>query len=222
MEHPEIRAGQRVGGEGPVFVGARVALYPMADDYVDRILGAISALSPWREWLTIETDDLGTTMIGPPEPLFGAMRDLFVAVAKTGVHVAMAATVSRGCPGEPCDSRCATPRLPVGAAPLPPVDERNAGALARVAAAPQLDVRAAAQLSLYPLGAGHHMDEIEACIAFLQASGLGFAPRHFSSTLRGDSGPLFAALAEAFLAFGAPGGHVAMDLKLSANSPSAV
>ena len=72
MEDPVSRAG-----EGPVFVGARVALYPMADDYVDRILGAIGALAPWRATLTIETDDLGTTMIGPPEPLFGAMRDLF-------------------------------------------------------------------------------------------------------------------------------------------------
>lgn len=218
MDDPDTRAL-----EGPVFVGARVALYPMADDYVDRILGAIGALAPWRESLTIDTDDLGTTMIGPPEPLFAAMRDLFVAVAETGVHVAMAATISRGCPGEPCDSRCATPRLPVDASPAPPpVEDRIAGALARVAAAPALGVPAAAQLSLYPLGAGHHMDEIEACIAFLKASGLGFAPRHFSSTLRGDSGPLFEALAEAFLAFGAPQGHVAMDLKVSANSPTAV
>jgi len=39
--------------------------------------------------------------------------------------------------------------------------------------------------------------------------------------LRGDAGPVFATLAEAFCRFGPPEGHVAIDLTVSANSPTA-
>ena len=46
--------------------------------------------------------------------------------------------------------------------------------------------------------------------------------KNFCTKLRGDAGPVFATLSEAFLRFGAPQGHVALDLKVSANSPSKV
>jgi hypothetical protein len=146
------------------------------------------------------------------------MRDLFVAAAGGGVHCVLAATVSRGCPGEPDDPIC-TPLS--GFDHDKPLDARIDAAMAQVAAAPRTGRIVAAQFSLYPLGNGHHMDEIYGCIAFLKKSGVFDRSKNFCTKLRGDAGPVFATLSEAFLRFGAPGGHVALDLKVSANSPSA-
>lgn len=201
-----------------MFSGAQISLYPMTDDFVGVILGAIEALEPYRPSFRIETDDISTLIVGPPEQLFPAMRDLFVKAAGSGVHCVLAATVSRGCPGEPDDPIC-TPLGP--AAHQLPLAARIEAAVAHVSAANRTGQDIAAQFSLYPLGNGHHMDEIYGCIAFLKQSGVFDRSKNFCTKLRGDAGPVFATLSEAFLRFGAPEGHVALDLKVSANSPSA-
>ena len=199
-----------------MFSGAQLSLYPMCDDFVGVILGALSALDPYRERFRIETDDVSTLIVGPPEEIFPAMRDLFAAAASSGVHVVLSATVSRGCPGEPDDPRC-TP-LPGG--PLGPLETRIAQARQRVAEAAVLGQPVAAQFSLYPLGAHAHMDEIYGCIDFLKGSGVFDRSKNFCTKLRGDAGPVFSTLSEAFLSFGSPQGHVALDLTVSANSPT--
>ena len=70
-----------------MFSGAQISLYPMADDFVGVILGALGALDPYRDRLRIETDDISTLLVGPPEVLFPALRDLFVAAARSGRSV---------------------------------------------------------------------------------------------------------------------------------------
>ena len=201
-----------------MFSGAQLSLYPMTDGFVDVILSSITALDPYRPVMRIETDDISTLIVGPPEMLFPAMRDLLAAATTRGAHCVLAATVSRGCPGEPDDPIC-TPAE--GGGLLVPLAERIDKALASVAAAPVLGIRVAAQFSLYPLGQSH-MDEIYGCIDFLKRSGVFDRSKHFCTKLRGDAGPVFATLGEAFLRFGAPDGHVTLDLKVSANSPTAV
>ena len=89
-----------------------------------------------------------------------------------------------------------------------------------MADAPLVGQTVAAQFSLYPLGSDVHMDEIYGCIDFLKGSGVYDRSKNFCTKLRGDAGPVFAALSEAFLSFGAPEGHVALDLTVSANSPT--
>ena len=89
-----------------MFSGAQISLYPMADDFVGVILGALGALDPYRDRLRIETDDISTLLVGPPEVLFPALRDLFVAAARSGRHCVLSAAISRGCPGEPDDPIC--------------------------------------------------------------------------------------------------------------------
>jgi energy-coupling factor transport system substrate-specific component len=200
-----------------MFSGAQISLYPMTDDFVDVILGAIGALDPYRPSFRIETDDLSTLIVGPPEQLFPAMRDLFLTASRRGVHCVLAATVSRGCPGEPDDPIC-TPLA--GSSGDRPLEERIAAAIRHVETVPRTGQVVAAQFSLYPLGSGHHMDEIYGCIDFLKRSGVFDRSKNFCTKLRGDAGPVFATLSEAFLRFGAPQGHVALDLKVSANSPS--
>ncbi len=200
-----------------MFSGAQLSLYPMSDDFVDIILGAIGSLDPWRDRLRLETDSLSTLMVGPPDILFPAMRDLFCAASRSGVHTTMHATVSRGCPGEPDDPMC----TPVAG---PPRDaglaDRVAACREAVAAAPLQHQTVAAQLSLYPLGIDHHMDEIYGCIAFLKDSGVFDRSKNFCTALRGDAGPVFETLGQAFTGFGAEAGHLAMDVTVSANSPS--
>jgi uncharacterized protein YqgV (UPF0045/DUF77 family) len=189
----------------------------MSDDFVRIILGAIEALDPWRDRLRLETDSLSTLMVGPPEVIFPAMRDLFCAAAGSGVHTTMHATVSRGCPGEPDDPIC-TPVA--GAARETSLADRVVAYRETVAAAPLLQQDLAAQLSLYPLGVGHHMDEIYGCIEFLKSSGTFHRSKNFCTALRGDAGPVFETLGQAFTGFGAVAGHLAMDVTVSANSPS--
>src|SRR5919112_6237355 len=202
-----------------MFSGAQVSLYPMTDDFVGVILGAIGALEPYRPSFRIETDDVSTLIVGPPEQLFPAMRDLFLAAAGNGIHCVLAATVSRGCPGEPDDPIC----TPIGhVVHDKPLDDRITAAIAHVADAPETGQIVAAQFSLYPLGDGHHMDEIYGFIEFLKKSGVFDRSKNFCTKLRGDAGAVFATLSEAFLRFGALNGHAAIDLKVSANSPSAV
>lgn len=96
-----------------MFAGAQVSLYPMCDGFVSLIMNSLSALDPYRDQLRIETDDISTLIVGPPEVLFNAMRDLFVQIASSGKHVVMHATVSRGCPGEP-DAEICQPRTTLG------------------------------------------------------------------------------------------------------------
>jgi len=200
-----------------MFSGAQISLYPMSDRFVDIILGSLSALDPYRDEFRIETDDVSTLIVGPSEKLFPAMRDLFVAAAGSGVHCVLSATISRGCPGEPDDPICTPIAGSIHAGSL---EERVAAARSAVAESRPTGQEVAAQFSLYPLGADHHMDEIYGCIDFLKGSGVFDRSKNFCTKLRGDAGPVFATLGEAFLRFGAPQGHVALDLTVSANSPS--
>ncbi|RUV58045.1 HMP/thiamine-binding protein [Mesorhizobium sp. M5C.F.Ca.IN.020.29.1.1] len=200
-----------------MFSGAQISLYPMCDDFVGVILRALSAMDFYRPNFRIETDDISTLIVGPPEQLFPAIRDLFASAAASGVHCVLSATVSRGCPGEPDDPIC-TPIS--GSSHELSLAERIGAARAHVDGAKKLGQEVAAQFSLYPLGEGHHMDEIYGCIDFLKASGVFDRSKNFCTKLRGDAGPVFATLSEAFLRFGAPQGHVALDLTVSANSPS--
>lgn len=201
-----------------MFIGAQVSLYPMASDFVRVILSALEALSPYRDRLRIETDDISTLMVGAPDPLFDAICDLFAQAARGPAHVALHATVSRGCPGEPDDPSCRCETL--SRAQTQSLADRQAAAQAAVAAAPAAGVMIDVQFSLYVLGAARHMDEIYGCIAFLKESGTFLGSKNFCTRLRGDAGPVFETLRQAFLRFGPAEGHVTLDLTASANSPS--
>jgi uncharacterized protein YqgV (UPF0045/DUF77 family) len=200
-----------------MYFGAQISLYPMSGDFVRIITDALAALDPYRDQLKIETDDISTLLVGEPEVLFAAMRDLYSAAARSGEHCVLSATISRGCPGATEDVACSSGLFD---GPLAPMAERHAAAMAAMAGAPQMGVDAAAQFALYVLGSGEHMDEIMGCIDFVKASGVFDRPKNLCTRLRGDAGPVFMALEQAFCRFGPPQGHVAVDLTVSANSPT--
>lgn len=200
-----------------MFSGAQVSLYPMSDNFVGIILDAIKALDPYRDRLRIETDDISTLMVGPPDVLFAAMRDLFVSAAASGEHCVLSAAISRGCPGEPDDAICGA-RL--SSSRSEPLAERVEAAIAAVKDTTETGQPTAAQFSLYVMGTGTHMDEIYGCIDFLKRSGTFDRSKNFCTKLRGDAGAIFATIHEAFYRFGDPEGHVTLDITVSANSPS--
>lgn len=201
-----------------MFIGAQVSLYPMTSDFVDVILSSLGALDPYRDSLRIETDDISTLMVGAPEPLFDAVRDLFARAAQQPDHVTMHVTFSRGCPGEPDDPACRCETL--SRAQGLPLAERRTEALEAVRTASLLGGEIDLQFSLYVLGQDRHMDEIYGCIDFLKNSGTFLRSKNFCTRLRGDAGAVFETLRQAFLRFGPAEGHVTIDMTASANSPS--
>ncbi len=201
-----------------MFIGAQVSLYPMTSDFLGVIKTGLQGLTPYQDELRIETDDMSTLMVGAPGPLLDAIRDLFAAAVRRPEHVTMHVTLSRGCPGEPDDPNCRCETLIE--AQDQPLDQRQALALETVAGAPDLGVGIDLQFSLYVMGQGSHMDEIYGCIDFLKNSGTFLKSKNFCTRLRGDAGPVFETLRQAFLRFGPAEGHVTIDLTVSANSPS--
>jgi uncharacterized protein YqgV (UPF0045/DUF77 family) len=201
-----------------MFIGAQVSLYPMTSNFVDVIMTGLDTLSPYKNDLRIETDDMSTLMVGAPEPLFDAIRDLFAASAKRPEHVTMHVTFSRGCPGEPDDPNCRCETLEK--AQDQHLKDRQSLAAEAVAQAPDLGVAIDVQFSLYVMGSGDHMDEIYGCIDFLKTSGTFHKSKNFCTRLRGDAGAVFETLRQAFLRFGPAEGHVTIDMTASANSPS--
>ncbi|MBB3137162.1 uncharacterized protein YqgV (UPF0045/DUF77 family) [Rhizobium pisi] len=198
-----------------MFSGAQVSLYPMSGDFVGIILDAVKALDPYRDRLRIETDDISTLLVGPPDLLFDAMRDLFVTAARTGEHCVLSAAVSRGCPGEPDDAICG---INPSAGRTEPLADRISAALAAVEATAETGQPTAAQFSLYVMGTGTHMEEIYGCIDFLKRSGVFDRSKNFCTRLGGDAGAVFATIREAFYRFGDAEGHVTLDITISANS----
>lgn len=201
-----------------MFIGAQVSLYPMTSDFVRVILSALEAVAPYRDQLRIETDDISTLMVGSPEPLFDALRDLFARAARDPVHVTMHATISRKCPGEPDEPSCRCEVL--ARAQGEALAERQSQALDAARGAPVLGVEVDVQFSLYVLGQDRHMDEIYGCIDFLKSSGTFLRSKNFCTRLRGDAGAVFETVRQAFLRFGPAEGHVTIDLTASAGSPS--
>ena len=200
-----------------MFSGAQVSLYPMSSNFAGIILDAIKGLDPYRDRLRIETDDISTLLVGPPDVLFAALNDLFVAAARSGEHCVLSAAISRGCPGEPDDPICGAG---LNAGISAPLSLRIGEAIEAVASTPVTGQPSAAQFSLYVLGTGNHMDEIYGCIDFLKQSGTFDRAKNFCTKLKGDAGAIFATLKEAFCRFGPPEGHVTLDITVSANSPS--
>lgn len=201
-----------------MFIGAQVSLYPMTSDFLGVITSGLHALKPYEKDLRIETDDMSTLVVGAPEPLFDAIRDLFAASAKRPEHVTMHVTLSRGCPGEPDDPSCRCEALE--RAQDQTLAERQELATAAVKDAHTSGVLIDVQFSLYVMGSGDHMEEIYGCIEFLQSSGTFLKSKNFCTRLRGDAGAVFETLRQAFLRFGPAEGHVTIDLTASANSPS--
>lgn len=181
----------------------------MADDFVPVILGAVEGLEALG--VEREVDDVSTCLLGEEPRLFEALRVAFGRAARTGRHVALQATFSSGCPGEPDGDVC-VPRAYAGP---------SGGEEGWSAEAYDLPALVSCQFALYPLGAGDYMDAIYAEIERArQRDDLRVVGRHFCTHLYGPGGAVFEVLRAAFAAARTRATHVVMTVALSANSPS--
>ncbi|HXF64274.1 MAG TPA: YkoF family thiamine/hydroxymethylpyrimidine-binding protein [Caldilineaceae bacterium] len=191
-----------------MFAGCQFSLYPMTDRFVEVILEAVADLRD-RQGLRVETDDLSTLVVGPPEQIFQAVEGCFCRAARGAGHVVLTATFSRGCPGEPDDPICEP------AAPNPAAEAAVTPATVAPAGIP-----VAAQFALYPLGIPHYMNVIYDEIEATKQDGLFSRPKHFCTRLDGDARQVFAALQAAFDRAARHAGHVVITATISKGSPT--
>ena len=191
-----------------MFCGAQFSLYPMTDNFVRVIAGSVSAIKG-RDGLRVESDDLSTLVVGPPQAVFAAVRDAYASACRHAGHVVLSATFSQGCPGEGDDPICT---------PDPPKSGKAGPAAPQ--AGEKLSIEVAAQFALYPLGIASHMDVIYREIGQTKKTGVYTRGKHFCSRLDGDLGAVFAAFERAFESAAHDAGHVVLTATVSKGSPS--
>jgi hypothetical protein len=190
-------------------IGVRFSLYPMRDEFVPLILGAVKDLDSLG--VEVEVDDVSTCLLGEEPNLFEALRVAFGRVACSGAHVVLSATFSAGCPGEPEGDVC-VPRA---------YDGPSGGEEGWSDEAYRLPDAVAAQFALYPLGTTDYMDAIYGEIERARQDGVvKVVGRHFCTHLYGPGVAVFDLMRRAFAETRTCATHSVMTLTVSANSPS--
>jgi energy-coupling factor transport system substrate-specific component len=185
-------------------VGCRFSIYPMADNFVEVILGALKEVDTSKVWM--ETDDVTTCIRGRSEHVFDVAKAIFIHAAKTGVHVVFNGTFSVGCPG---DSE--------GDSYMSENDERL-----NEEASSKEQVEVATQFALYPMNNPDYMQIIADQVVVAKDHGTFTKGNHYASRLDGDANDVFKTLEQAFVnaSKSHERSHVTMTAAISANSPS--
>ena len=137
--------------------------------------------------------------------------------ARTSTHVAMVASFSAGCPGEPEGDDCARR----GTSPWPSLAQEQGD---RQLGSPRPTTsRSGSPVSLRSirLGIEHYMEVIYREIGGTKEAPVRSRGRHFATHLAGDGAAVFDALRTAFRNARRDAAHVVMTATISANSPSA-
>lgn len=181
-------------------VGARIGVYPMQDNFVDVILGAVKASD--KTGLAVITDDLGTTIQGNRDRVFRYVKEVFLLAAETGGHVVANVLFSVGCPGdvpENMDFDVEAPKREL----------------------PHGEMGISCAWSLYPLGDEKYfqviVDEISKTIAASEVEVTGY---HYCTRLDGTADAVFDLLENSFEAVSKKIRHTIIHATISKGSPS--
>lgn len=181
-------------------VGARIGVYPMQDNFVDVILGAVKATD--RTGLAVMTDDLGTTVQGNRERVFRYVKEIFLRAADAGGHVVANVLFSVGCPGD-----------------VP--EDFDFDAKAPEVELPMEDMPVACAWSLYPLGSDNYfqviVDEVQKAIAI---SDVEVESYHYCTRLDGTAKDIFNLLETSFEGVSKRIRHTIIHATFSKGSPS--
>ncbi len=181
-------------------VGARLCIYPMQDDFVDVILGAVRDVD--RTGLAVITNDLGTTVQGKRERVFSYVKEVFVKAAVLGGHVVANVTFSGGCPGDvPEDFDFAVE-----------VEQKELQ---------EENIPVACAWSLYPMGNEKYMEVIESEVTkIIKAQEVEVDRYHYCTRLDGTVKAVFAVLENSFAAVRKSINHTIIHATISKGSPS--
>ncbi|MCM3745548.1 Ykof family thiamine-binding protein [Sporosarcina luteola] len=186
-------------GLSPI-VGFRFSLYPMADDFVSVIKGALEKTDTSNVWM--HTDDVSTVMRGKQVHVFNVAKAIALHAAKTGKHIALSGTFSAGCPGDTA-----------GDAYLDKAE--------KIANTDGTNQYVSSQFALYPMNNPAYMDIIYREVDRAKEQGVFNESMHYASGIHGDIHDVFAFYEEAFSNARSEGHkHLVMTVSMSINSPS--
>ncbi|HBE78336.1 MAG TPA: hypothetical protein DDW65_11225 [Firmicutes bacterium] len=181
-------------------VGARIGLYPMQDNFIEVILGAVKAAD--KTGLAVITDDLGTTIQGNRDQVFSFVKEVFLRAAATSGHIVANVLFSVGCPGdvpENVDFNATAPKTELS----------------------NTDIPIACAWSLYPLGDENYFQvisgEISKAIASADVEVEGY---HYCTRLDGTATAVFDLLEKAFAGVSQKIRHTIIHATFSKGSPS--
>lgn len=182
--------------------GAKIALYPMQDKFVDVLLSAIKETD--QSNLAIITDDLGTTVQGSKLRVFSYLRELIGRTFLIEGHTTANLLLSFGCEGD-----------------VPEVIPQDIDEDEYTPWNDGDDTPVACSWSYYPLGQNVHLDIIEKSIARVKEyPAIKLTRAHYSTRLDGSLGMVMSAMEDAFQTSVNGGIHTVFHLTLSKGSPS--
>ena len=198
----EKRSEQLQCGSGNVDItGCRIGLYPMSDEYVSIILGALDKTDTSRVWS--HTDSLATLFRGKQEDVIYASKALICNAYQKDIHMSASMTFSKGCPGD------------VEADYLSNID--------RLETYPTLENETAlceASISFYTFGNSDYMDHIYKVIDHCKARGVYSQKSHYATILEGSIKDVFEVYDEIMTYAYENLSHYVIETNLSVNSPS--
>jgi hypothetical protein len=186
-------------GLSPI-VGFRFSLYPMADDFVSVIKGALEKTDTSNVWM--HTDDVSTVIRGKQVHVFNVAKAIVLHAAKTGKHIALSGTFSAGCPGDSAGD----------------VYLDKGEKIANTDATKQY---VSSQFALYPMNNPAYMEVIYREVDRAKKQGVFNESMHYASGIHGDIHDVFAFYEESFSnARSEEHKHLVMTVSMSINSPS--
>ena len=182
--------------------GCRFSLYPMTDNFVSVILGALEKTDTSAVWS--QSDALSTVYRGKLPYVADAVRALFINAWQPEVHMALGGQFSKGCPGD-TDGDSLLDRE--GEAPnRAKIQDRHFPVLCK--------------LALYPMGTGDYIDEIAKVWRMAEAEGLNPKTIHYATRIEGDVQKVFDYLEEVCRLMEQSVPHYILHFTLSVNSPT--
>lgn len=181
-------------------VGARIGVYPMQDNFVEVILGALKETD--KTGLYVVTDDLGTTIQGKRERVFAFVKEVFLRTAHAVEHVVANVLFSVGCPGD-----------------VP--EDFDFDAKAKPVELPMEDMPIACAWSLYPLGSEEYFQVIvEEVEKAMEMSKVDVESYHYCTRLDGKARDIFNLLETSFEGVSKRIHHTIIHATFSKGSPS--
>ncbi len=182
--------------------GCRFSLYPMTDNFVSVILGALEKTDTSAVWS--QSDAMSTVYRGKLPYVADAVRALFISAWQPEVHMALEGQFSKGCPGD-TDGDSLLDRE--GEAPnRAKIQDRHFPVLCK--------------LALYPMGTGDYIDEIAKVWRMAEAEGLNPKTIHYATRIEGDVQKVFDYLEEVCRLMEQSVPHYILHFTLSVNSPT--
>ena len=182
--------------------GCRFSLYPMTDDFVSIILGALEQTDTSAVWS--QSDALSTVYRGRLPYVADAVQGLFVNAWKEGVHMALEGQFSKGCPGDTDGDSVLT----------------REGEAPNQASTADKHFPVLCKIALYPMGTPDYIDHIAKVWRMAEEAGLNPTTIHYATRISGDVHDVFKYLEDICSLMQDSVPHYILHFTLSVNSPT--